>query len=158
MNLILNRDAPGIDCQEGILDVGTAQYYTIERSPNDQEHPCVPAGFTYTLIPYNSPKHGQTWCLHCPEANVYAFPHGEAPVGIEQYEAPDDGEPHRTVCEIHGANQAWQLLGCIAPGKGRGLLDIGHGLLPSVLTSDESVDEIRIALGPMTSGHTLTIN
>jgi hypothetical protein len=160
MNLTLNRDAPRMDCQEGILDAGTGQYYTMERAPTDPDHPCIPARFTYEMVPYDSPTHGETWCFHCPAANVYAFPFGEAPPGYGQYESPNDGERHRTLCELHGANQAWQLLGCIAPGKGRGLLDLhsGHGLLDSVFSSDESVREIVALLGPMTSGHTLTIN
>ncbi len=158
MILTLNRDVPRLDCQEGILDAGTAQYYTMERSTTDSDHPCIPSGYSYQLIPYNSPTHGHTWCLHCPASNVYAFPNGEGVPGFEQYEAPNDGEQHRTVIEIHGANQAWQLLGCIAPGKARGLLDIGHGLLPSVLSSDAAFTEIVVLLGPMISGHTLIIN
>ena len=158
MQLILNRDTPRMDCQEGILDAGTAQYYTLERPTDDTMHSMYSPGFTYQLIPYNSPKHGHTWCFHCPEANIYAFPNGEGIPGFEQYEAPNDGNQHRSVCELHGANQAWQLLGCIAPGKGRGLLDIGHGFLPSVLSSDSAFDEIVTLLGPMSTGHTLVIN
>jgi len=153
MQLILNRDTPRMDCQEGILEAGTAQYYTIEQPWNDDKpmHSCVPRG-TYVLLPHtvvNGPLAGlNTWALENPDLGVFQEPNNNY----------DGSYPMRVACLIHPANQAWQLEGCIAPGKSRGLIDIGKGLLPSVLASKDAFSEIETLLGPMSTGHTLVIN
>ena len=152
MILTLNRDAPRLDCQEGILEAGTIQYYTMEQPDNDDQpmHSCVPKG-AYSLVPHtvvNGPLAGlQTWSLFNATLGVFPEP------AIDY----DEAYPMRVACLIHPANQAWQLEGCIAPGKARGLIDIGKGLLPSVLSSKDAFDEIVTLLGSMTTGHSLVI-
>lgn len=126
--------------------VNKGRWLSIEQpwNENAQGHSCVPAG-TYSLIPYMSPKHGATWQLHAPHCNVY----GCGPV-------PDGG---RSLIEIHSANWASQLEGCIALGTGK------HPLLnpetdtvePAVVNSRCAVAELLSILGPMSRGHYLEI-
>ena len=61
MQLILNRDTPRMDCQEGILEAGTAQYYTIEQPWNDdQTHALLHSTWiSYLLFPHTV-VHGPT--------------------------------------------------------------------------------------------------
>jgi Family of unknown function (DUF5675) len=152
MILTLNRDAPRMDCQEGILEGGTTQWYTIEQPWNDDKpmHSCIPKG-TYQLIPHtvvNGPLAGlQTWALFNATLGVFPEP-------VTDY---DEQYPQRVACLIHPANQAWQLEGCIAPGKSRGLIDIGKGLQPSVLSSKDAFAEIVELLGQSSTGNTLVI-
>lgn len=88
----------------GYIDLAGWTFYTIEQPwrDNEQGHSCVPVG-TYTLIPYVSPRHGATYCLHNPLLNIYGT--GTIPPGGRSY------------CEIHSANWASQLNGCIALGS-----------------------------------------
>lgn len=94
------------DCTLGKLHVGGVVFSTIER-PQTYEHPCIPQG-TYSLVPHVSPEHG----------DVYAF------VGGTCYEyAVPEGKEGRCLIELHPANFASQLLGCIAPGLADGFMD-----------------------------------
>ncbi len=155
MQLTILRDAPRLDCQQGILTLaGGETYYTLER-PWLQDRPevsCVPRG-TYTLIPHEI-EHGallglRTWALSNPGLGV--FP--EAPA---QYGGPN---PLRVACLIHPANWVFQLEGCIAVGKGRGLLTPPGQSAPlvAVLSSDEAFGEIVNILGENSLGHELII-
>ena len=98
----------------GTLTATGLSVRTLERSVTDPLHPCVSAG-TYRLIPYNSPTHGKTWCLHNPDMLVFAG----AALGAE-YAPPDGYDSARSdvweYIEIHAANWPRQLMGCIAPG------------------------------------------
>lgn len=67
---------------------GSFLCYIVER-PYTGDHPCIPVG-VYPVTPYASPTKGDVWML--------------------QNTAP------RSEIEIHPANWASQLLGCIAPG------------------------------------------
>lgn len=155
MNLILVRDAPRLDCQEGILSLNGAQYFTMER-PWLQDQPnlsCVPVG-TYELVPHtviNGVLAGlQTYALSNPDLGVFPEP-PEGYVG---------SNPLRIAILIHPANWAFQLLGCIAPGKARGLLmsPQTNSLEPAVLSSDNAFQEVLAALGgPGQPGNTLVI-
>jgi len=130
----------------GIMQAGDLEFYTIELPwrDNKQGWSCVPAG-TYDLIPYNSPTHGPTWCLHNPALNVY----GRAPYPIGC----------RSECELHSANYARQLLGCIALGTdGQPMIDpMTNTVVPAVENSRDAVAELLKLLTPMSSGHTLSI-
>lgn len=86
----LNRTKTGDTGTFGELldDSGTHLCYTVERSYTG-DHPCIPLG-SYPVVQYNSPTKGDIWML--------------------QNTAP------RTDIEIHPANWASQLLGCIAVG------------------------------------------
>lgn len=76
------------------LDTGFS-CYVLER-PTTGEYPCIPAGTYVFKIRKDSPKHGVV------------------------YEA--EKVPGRTNIQIHNANWADELLGCLAPG--RAILDI----------------------------------
>jgi hypothetical protein len=128
----------------GTMQVGDASFFTIERPWMDNESgtSCVPEG-TYQLIPYLSPKHGQTWCLENEALGVTADGHGGT----------------RSRCEIHSANWATQLEGCIALGlRGQPMYNPDTGRVePAVEDSKDAVAHFNTLLGPMSTGHTLTI-
>jgi Family of unknown function (DUF5675) len=147
MKLRLDSKLGDMACT-GILsfDLTIDTFYTIELPwrNNDKGASCVPAG-DYDLIPYNSPKHGPTWCLHNPALNVY----GTEPV-------PAGGRDH---CEIHEGNWAEQLLGCIALGcDAQPMYDPLTGKVePAVESSKDAIIRLLKILTPMSSGHTLAI-
>jgi len=130
-----------------MLVVDGTRFFTIECPwlNNEAGKSCVPAG-DYLLIPYYSPIHGATWCLHNPELNIYG----------NRTAVPLGG---RSCCELHSANFARQLQGCIALGlEGHPLLDPITGMVsPAVEDSRNAVVALRQILTPLSSGHTLTI-
>lgn len=145
-DLSLTRDGCGKEATTGVLTAYAHAFYSIELPwlNNIKGQSCVPVG-KYDLIPYNSPTHGPTWCLHNPDLNVYG-------TGI----VPKDGRDH---CELHSANWARQLLGCIALGLDhQPMLDPVTGKVePAVEGSRDAIAHLLAILGPMSSGHTLTI-
>ena len=107
-------------------DQGAHLCYTIELPWRDN-HPrvsCIPVG-TYIFDAYESPKHGQVWMAR----NV----------------------PGRSAIEVHNANLARQLEGCIGVGATIGTLD-GE---PAVLHSVDTLEMLRLKLP---SSFQLTIN
>lgn len=154
MQLVLTRDAPRIDCQEGVLNVGSAQYYTMERLWLDDQPDvsCVPRG-TYDLVPHVI-SHGPLSGLAC-----YALSNADLGVFPEPPDNYTGANPVRVACLIHPANWAFQLEGCIAPGKARGLLAPSQDspAEPAVLQSRGAFDEIMQTLGTGQSGHSLII-
>ncbi|HKU19269.1 MAG TPA: DUF5675 family protein [Candidatus Saccharimonadales bacterium] len=153
MLLTLTRDAPRPDCQEGILNVGGSQYYTIERPWKDNHAgiSCVLAG-QYDLIPHVL-EHGALLGLKC-----YALSNPDLGVFLEPPAGYTGPNAVRVAILIHPANLAFQLLGCIAPGKSRGLLTTPDGTQqPAVLQSRDAFDEIMGILGVDVMGHQLLI-
>ena len=155
MIIILQRDAPRLDCQEGILTVNGVEFFTIERPWLDDKpkQSCIPPG-NYGLIPHTI-LHGalrglQTYALSNPVLGVFAEP-------PDTYSGQN---PLRVACLIHPANWAFQLEGCIAPGKGRGML-VPPGSVspePAVLSSYAAFQEILAALcGPQQIGNSIEI-
>jgi Family of unknown function (DUF5675) len=130
----------------GTMFAGVQAFFTLELPWRDNlvGQSCVPGG-EYLLIPYNSPKHGPTWCLDNPAQNIYG-----------SWEAPTGG---RTSCEIHSANWAEQLEGCIALGfENLPMLDPITGRVePAVENSRDAVAELLKLLSPMSSGNILQI-
>lgn len=143
MNITLIRQY-GDFATTGTLRVGDTSFFTIERPWMDNESgvSCVPEG-TYQLIPYLSPKHGPTWCLENESLKVTADGHNGT----------------RSRCEIHSANWATQLEGCIALGlHGQPMYDPDTGRVePAVEDSKDAVAHFNALLGPLSTGHTLTI-
>lgn len=91
----------------GILRVPTADFtcYTVERPwLNNEPHvSCIPAG-RYLLAP--------------------AIHHIGTPDPADDYPCYEvTGVPGRSAIHIHVANHAGQLEGCIAPGRGLGVVD-----------------------------------
>lgn len=88
--------------------------FTVER-PMTGDHPCISSG-TYQVEPYASPKHGDVWQV----MNV----------------------PGRSNIEIHPANLASELLGCIAVGDSLGKV---NGV-PAVLNSQKTFSMLKSLL------------
>ncbi len=80
---------------------------TIERRWRDNQASvsCIPEG-VYKLIPTQSPKFGNSYCLVNEELGVTL-----------------NGPSKRTHILIHSANKASQLMGCIAPVSSFGIMD-----------------------------------
>jgi hypothetical protein len=134
------------DCTTGSVEAGPQSYFSIEQPWRDNlaDESCVPSG-SYELIPYNSPTHGYTWQLHNPDLNIYGM--GAVPTGGRDY------------CEIHAANVASQLEGCIALGTQTGTMPdpISGQTVKAVLNSRIALDMFVQLLGPMSTGHILNI-
>lgn len=150
MNLRLTT-VSGLIATTGSLWVGCAMYYTIEQ-PWNNNHPdtsCVPAG-TYALVFYLSPTHGPTYCLRNPDLKI---------MGCDELTPEQIAAGYRNYCELHSANWASQLKGCIAPGTDcQPMTNPATGNdEPAVEHSVTAVSAILVALGQNVSGHTLTI-
>lgn len=117
MNVELHRITSTLEGTFGELFIdGIKSYVTVERSADDPAHPCIPA-LAYDCKRFNSPHNGDCWLL----MNV----------------------PGRTMIEIHAANLASELRGCIAPGKKLG----NFGDVPGVLFSQRAMFELYEKLG-----------
>lgn len=79
-------------------------YFSIEQPWNNNipYKSCIPTG-TYNLKPYNSFKHGETYCFWNPN------------IGVTKYQ-DNSIENNRFACLSHVANWAHQLEGCVAYG------------------------------------------
>lgn len=67
---------------------------------------CVPLG-EYVLIPFDSPKYGDTFIMVNPDLNVYRFEHSHG--------RPEDG---RFLCLfVHRGNYVRNFQGCVGAGK-----------------------------------------
>ena len=153
MILTLTRDAPRPDCQEGILNVAGSQYYTMERPWKDNHAgiSCVLPGL-FNLLPHVI-EHGELIGLEC-----YVLSNPDLGVFPEPPSNYTGSNAVRIAILIHPANWAFQLLGCIAPGKARGILTPKNGTAqPAVLQSDIAFKEIMGTLGIGVMGHQLLI-
>lgn len=150
MNLILFTTSND-EATVGTLTAGTRMFFSLEQPwrDNEQDESCVPAG-VYALVPYDSPKHGPTWCLLNAALAV---------MGCATLTSAEVAVGCRTLCEIHSANWAEQLQGCIALGMDdQPILDPLTGKVePAVENSRDAVAELLTILTPMSEGHTLTI-
>lgn len=142
MDLTLTRTSYVSQATCGELELNGETLYSIEQPWRDNEkgRSCVPEG-TYDLVPYRSPKHGATWYLRNHALGV-----------------GDIGE-NRSYCELHAANWATQLEGCVALGHdNQPMVDPSTGqIAPAVEGSRDAIATLTAALGEMTTGHTLTI-
>lgn len=104
--IILQREAFQPDYTYGaLIAAGFKLCDTIERPwlNNEPRVSCIPAG-TYTAIQFCSPHNGDVWLL--------------------------ENTTPRSMIEIHPANLASELLGCIAPGT-KGMLGRNYAVLRS---------------------------
>lgn len=147
MNLTLTRSASTEQGTLGVLVAGSLMLRTIELPWRDNaaDKSCVPAG-EYEFVPYLSPKFGSTWRLHNPALNVYG-------TGL----VPEGG---RSAIEIHAANFARELEGCIAVGlSGYPMLDpITHGVVAAIQDSQRALEQLREALDLSDADATLTVS
>ncbi|MGH9351264.1 MAG: DUF5675 family protein, partial [Terriglobia bacterium] len=124
-------------------------FYSIELPWRDN-HPdlsCIPPG-EYELRRYISPKHGKTFCFHNPVLGVWALP-AMIPAGIVGA---------RSLSEIHAANWADELLGCVGLGlSGQPMLNPRDGTVdPAVEESVDAVEQFLDLIG-WVDGHTVNI-
>lgn len=142
--LQLVRTAYGNNYTAGLMIVGKVTLNSIEPpwTLNLPGHSCVPDG-RYDLIPYQSPKHGPTWCLENDALGISAT----------------DKAGERSYCELHSANFSSELKGCIAFGvDNRPMFNPDTGMIePAVEGSKDAIAELLAFLGPMSPGHTLLI-
>lgn len=143
MNLTLTRTQLTADCTLGQMKLSDGTLiYSLECPwlDNEKNVSCVPPG-VYKLIPYTSPKHDSTWYLENEELGV----------GGEGAE--------RSFCEIHSANWASQLKGCIALGlDDKPMYNPAEGeIVPAVEQSQMAINRIKNVLGIGSNGNTLTI-
>lgn len=120
------------------------ELHTLERLPTNADHPCVPAG-EYRMLPYNSPSHGETWCLHNPALSVWAG-------GALGHSA--DGDPSRPdvweYIELHVGNYLRDTLGCILVGMS------ADPEYPAVWSSRDAMEALRNSLGRKPYNLTIT--
>lgn len=144
MILTLTRISYGMQATTGRLSVLMNDYYTVEQPwrNNEAGHSCVPDG-QYNLVPYLSGEHGPTWCLD------------NAALGVTS----DGRENTRSRCELHSANWASQLQGCIAIGlDDQPMLDPLTGLVEAAVeNSRDAIAQLIGMLGPLSNGHILII-
>lgn len=128
----LHRWAQNTKATHGRLTVdGHARgWLTVERPATDVAHPCIPPG-TYRL------KLGMYY-----GGDGVGGAHPDYPA----YEVL--GVPGRSLIKIHGANQASQLLGCIAPGLELGIFGGEIG----VTSSRPALAEFMAAMGGEAEG------
>lgn len=142
MNLTLTREQSTPEGTRGLLVIGDVMsFHTVELpwQENEKGRSCVPAG-TYELEPFTRPNGDKVYRLNAPHLDVFKD-ETDVPPGI----------PGRSEILIHAANVPSQLMGCIAPGLGRGVID-GE---PAVVQSRMAMEAIRAALGD--KHHTLEI-
>ena len=85
---------------------------------------CIIEG-TYSLLPHNSPKHGECYALEAPE------------LGVTRY-----GPSLRTHILIHKANTPSDLNGCLAPGLSFGFIKGEWGVTKSALAFNALMHEL----------------
>lgn len=153
MDLRLERLVDTGACTLGWLHLPNGSHlHTLERpwqnndpaGDGDDLISCVPAG-RYVLEPHPSRQFGKTWALVNPRLNVVHWA-SEIPKGAR--------DNWRATCLIHNGNWVRDVVGCIALGLSR-RMQSEHG--PMVTESGAAMRLFRELLGPMTRGHTLTI-
>ena len=142
-DLLLVRTASLPEATTGYLDLPNGKrLYSIEPPArgNEPNTSCVPAG-KYELVPYDSPEHGPVYYLRNHALGVGAA-----------------GE-RRSYCELHSANWARQLRGCVAFGlDDQPMLDPSTGCVePAVENSRDAIGDLYALLDTGVVGHTLTI-
>lgn len=150
MYLFRKRDSLGPIATTGTLVVGDQIFTGLEQPWMDNKpfHSCIPAG-VYTLEPFNSDKHPDTWVMVNTDLHVYAEP-GDIP--------PDLVAVARFTCLIHAANLVEDVQGCIALGMESGTMyneALKRGE-PAVFQSKKAMDLLRKLLVVGTT-HTLEI-
>jgi hypothetical protein len=145
MNPTLVRTAYGTTYTAGRMMIAAVTFFSMEPPwmGNLAGLSCVPDG-VYDLVPYHSPAHNKdTWCLENLDLGISAFNRAE----------------DRAYCEIHSANWAPQLKGCIALGlSGLPMFYPASGTVqPAVEGSKDAIEAFIEIMEPMSKGHTLTI-
>jgi hypothetical protein len=153
MNLTLERYSYATTETEGDLHLEGYSFATLERpwipwavSGGKPFSSCVPDG-VYLLEPFIRNNAEHVYSLRSEENGVF--------VTKEQADFAGGG---RYACLLHSANFVYQVVGCIAPGMSRGLLNnrSSGAYERAVLNSAEAIRVIRGLLGNVET-HQLTI-
>lgn len=141
LTLIRDPQQPAAYCTLGRLSVNSrGAFDTIERpwvpGPDgtvcgEQQQSCIGVG-VYRMESRETEARGKHWILSNPALGVYRYPQ-DIPTGVYA----------RSLVLIHAANWAHELLGCIAPGKIRGVINSEWG----VGDSRAALNEIRTLIG-----------
>lgn len=142
MNIELIRDMDTGYCTLGRIIVGGKTFFTIERpwvegtgKGGRKGASCVAPG-VYRLTRHDSEMYPKTWALVNPSLDVYHYP----------WDVPRGHEANtRTAVLLHAANWAYELRGCIAPGKSRMKDSNGRWM---ITRSRDAMNEIRTLIGP----------
>lgn len=148
MELILTRHSYSPTETMGTLVLPDARVlHTIERpwipDPEAGSRPnesCVPDG-PYNLIPHHGTDWTETWCLVNPALHVY------------RTQMDMRGRPGRYAILFHAGNWVDDVIGCIAVGLARAV--INEKL--AVTSSQAAMNILRAALSPGANGHRLII-
>ena len=140
MNITITRTHDGTF---GRVEIGEFEAVTVEQEWNNNEpfKSCVPDG-EYVLIPFDSPKFGQTFLMVNPQLNVYAF------------EEDTQHYLDRYLCIFpHKGSYPHNFVGCIGAGESLVIDDSGRMLA----TKTEDTTKIIIELLKGADHHHLTI-
>lgn len=116
--------------------------FTMEPPDREKKPHCVLAGL-YDLIPYDSPTHGPTWCLHNPDLGVYA--------GMGEYARPKSLPNAQNFIEMHVGNKPDDSEGCILLGEEWQGKEF-------IFKSRDALAMLRAHLGEMSTGWKLRIS
>jgi hypothetical protein len=129
----------------GLFEAGTLRLHTLEPAwaNNDAGVSCVPEG-PYDLIPWNSPRHPNTYALD----NVA--------LGVTW----DGRQGTRSACLLHAGNFAQDSEGCILFGlTDAPMMNPRTGEITlAIESSAAAIQQLIAALGIGVHGHTLTIS
>jgi hypothetical protein len=105
---------------------------------------CIPEG-KYELVPYKRPNGQKVWALVNASLGVY----------LHKVDRKHDHE--RYLCLMHPGNLVEHTQGCILPGLRRGIIKGQRAVVKSGFRAGYAMDLLAKLLGPMSTGHTLTI-
>lgn len=142
MNINLKRNIFFNSCVIGLLTLNSEHaLITLEPGANMKFKDLVTPG-KYDLIPFLSPSHGPTWCLHNPALNLYA--------GFDKWQVPTGKTGHSFV-EIHVGNFPSDTTGCIIVGR-------KWDGDPWIEESEKAMIILYSIMQCMTPGNTITIS
>lgn len=141
-DVVINRTYLAL-ATTGVMIALDREFRTIEP-PKDGVISCLPEG-VYTMEPYMSPTHGPTWTLRNDVLGI-----------VGQMEA---GPGEHNFCEIHTGNWETDSKKCVIIGTESHPMTNPHTgrFEPAVENSKIAMGQFLALLGPMTFGHTLTI-
>lgn len=149
----LVRDIQNDECTLGRLIVNGRTFFTMERPWVPSSHSkggkkgvsCIPYG-EYHIGKHNSELYPNTFYVTNAQLDVYYMP----------WEVPKEKKYYaRTAVLIHAANYAYELRGCIAPGKNRIKDPYGRWM---VTHSRDAMNELRNQLRDRLNVRLLIIN
>lgn len=128
--IVVTRDYDSITGTHGTMSLNGRLYHTLEPPDlgNQPFASCVPLG-EYVLLPFDSPKYGETYIMVNPDLNVYRFE-----------DDPRRPENSRYLCLfVHKGNEVENFVGCM--GASHKFDKDNDRLLPSTVRACREVVE-----------------